>query len=100
VPSILAEAPRCIKWGGYIKDIKLRATTKYQFAMSGSKKLTLWQLDPATGQCSSELVNTGAFLRDYSCMAFSKPNEEFLFAGTLSGDFCSFQVKNKMLVFT
>ena len=42
VPSVLAEAPRCIKWGGFVKDIKLRATTKYQFAMSGSKKLTLW----------------------------------------------------------
>ena len=68
--------------------------------MSGSKKLTLWQVDPVNGACTSELVNTGAFMRDYSCMAFSKPTEEFLFAGTLSGDFCSFQVKNKLLVFT
>ena len=68
--------------------------------MSGSKKLTLWQVDPVNGACTSELVNTGAFMRDYSCMAFSKPSEEFLFAGTLSGDFCSFQVKNKLLVFT
>jgi len=73
-----------------VKDIKLRPTTKYQFAMSGSKKLNLWSLDPATGQCTSEWVNTGAFMRDYSCMAFSKPSEEFLFAGTLSGDFCCF----------
>jgi cilia- and flagella-associated protein 52 len=38
-------------------------------------------------------------VRDYTCMTFSKPNEEFLFAGTKSGDFCSFQVKNKMFVF-
>lgn len=39
-------------------------------------------------------------MRDYSCIEFSKPNEEFMFAGTTSGDFCSFQVKNKLLVFT
>ena len=90
IPQVFAESPRCIKWGGYVKDIKLRATSKYQFAMSGSKKLNLWSVDPSTGQCQTELVNTGAFLRDYSCMAFSKPSEEFLFAGTLSGDFCSF----------
>jgi hypothetical protein len=38
-------------------------------------------------------------VRDYTCMAFSKPNEEFLFVGTRSGDFCSYQVKNKMFVF-
>lgn len=50
----------------------------------------LCSLDPSTGQVSNELVNTGAFLRDYSCLTFSKPTEEFLFAGTLSGDFCSF----------
>ncbi len=83
-----------------MKDVKLRPTSKYQFAMSGSKKLVLWNLDPSTGQCTSELINTGAFLRDYSCMVFSKPNEEFLFAGTNSGDFTCIQVKNKLLVFT
>ena len=68
--------------------------------MSGSKKLNLWQLDPATGQSTNDLINTGAFMRDYSCLAFYKPAEEFLFAGTASGDFCCFQVKNKLLVFT
>jgi len=36
-------------WGGYVKDIKLRDTGKYQFAVSGSKKLTLWQLDASAG---------------------------------------------------
>lgn len=68
--------------------------------MSGSKKLVLSQLDPATGSVANDLVNTGAFMREYSCLAFSKPAEEFLYAGTMSGDFCCFQVKNKLLVFT
>jgi hypothetical protein len=33
-------------------------------------------------------------------MTFSKPSEEFLFVGSTSGDFCSYQVKNKMFVFS
>jgi hypothetical protein len=68
--------------------------------MSGAKKLNVWSLDPSNGQLQPELINTGTFVRDYSCLAFSKPTEEFLFAGTQSGDFCCFQVKNKILVFT
>lgn len=100
VPTIYTEAPRCLKWGGFQKDIKLRNTAKYQFAMSGAKRLNLWSLDASNGQVEPELVNTGTFVRDYSCLAFSKPAEEFLFAGTLSGDFCCFQVKNKIMVFT
>ena len=77
----------------------MRNTVSYQFAIAGSKKLTLWQLNPEEGKCKNELLPTGAMVRDYSYLAFSKPNEEFLFAGTKSGDFCSFQVKNKMFVF-
>lgn len=68
--------------------------------MAGSKKLTIWGLEPATGQVTTELVSTGTFVRDYTCMCFSIPDEQFLFAGTSSGDFCCFQVKNKLLVFT
>lgn len=98
--TVYTEAPKCIKWGGYQKDIKLRPTQKYQFAISGAKKLNLWSLDASNGQIEPELVSTGTFVRDYTCLAFSKPTEEFLFAGTQSGDFCCFQVKNKILVFT
>jgi len=39
VPTVFAEAPRCLSWGGFVKDIKMRPTAKYQFAMSASKKL-------------------------------------------------------------
>ena len=99
VPSVFAEAPRCVAWGGMVKDVKLRQTTNYQFAISGAKKMTLWQLVPATGQLLSEIINTGTHVRDYICMAFSKAQEDYLFAGTASGDLCGFHVKTKMLVF-
>lgn len=68
--------------------------------MAGSKKLTLWSLNPATGQCNYEIVSTGTMVRQYLCMTFSKNQEDFLFAGTSSGDFCGFQVKNRILVFS
>jgi hypothetical protein len=73
-----------------VKDIKLRDTDKYQFSVSGSKKLTLWQLDATLGTVNYEVMQTGSMVRDYSCMTFSKPNQEFLFVGTKSGDFCSY----------
>jgi hypothetical protein len=33
-------------------------------------------------------------------MTYSKSSEDYLFAGTASGDLCSFQVKTKGLAFT
>jgi WD40 repeat protein len=45
-------------------------------------------------------VNTGTLVRDYTCITFSKNSEDYLFAGTSSGDLIGFLVKNKMLVFS
>ena len=100
IPDILSDSPRCLKFGGMVKDLKLRPTTNYQFASSGSKKLLLWSLDPVKGALNTELISTGAFIRDYISFAFSKPTEEYLYAGTTSGDFVCFQIKNKIMVFT
>lgn len=99
LPTVLSEAPRCISWGGFVKNVKLRPTANYQFATSGNKKLMMWSLEPSTGALEYELVNTGTLIRDYICFAFSKPDEQYLFAGTKSGDFVSFQIKNKISVF-
>jgi cilia- and flagella-associated protein 52 len=29
IPQVFSEAPKTLKWGGFVKDVKLRATTKY-----------------------------------------------------------------------
>ena len=94
-PTVFTEAPKCIAWGGMVKDVKLRQTINYQFAISGAKKMILWQLVPATGQLLSEIINTGSHVRDYICMSFSKNQEDYLLAGTASGDLCGFHVKSK-----
>jgi WD40 repeat protein len=99
-PSVMTENPKASAWGGYVKDVKGRPTMNYQFALSGQKKLTLWQLNPVTGQLTYELMSTGSMVRDYSCLTFSKNQEDFLFAGTSSGEFMGFFVKNKSLVFS
>jgi len=98
--QIFPDGITAINWGGFQKDIKLRNTSRYQFAIAGSKKLTLWSLDPLSGQVAYEALQTGSMVRDYQCITFSKPNEEFMFVGSTSGDFCSYQVKNKMFVFS
>jgi|Transcript_23360 hypothetical protein len=62
--------------------------------------MTLWQLVPQTGQLLSEIINTGTYVRDYICMAFSKNQEDYLVAGTASGDVAGFHVKSRQLVFS
>ena len=62
--------------------------------------MTLWSLVPQTGQLASEIISTGTLVREYVCMTFSKNAEDYLYAGTSSGDVCGFHVKTKMLVFT
>ena len=46
-----------------MKDVKLRPTTDYQFAVAGGRKLTMWQLNPVAGQSQNELVSTGSMVR-------------------------------------
>ena len=55
---------------------------------------------PQTGQLTTEAIATGAMVRDYVCMTFSKNAEDYLYAGTTSGDVCGFNIKAKILVFT
>jgi hypothetical protein len=59
----------------------------------------MWHLNPQTGAGTPETINTGTMVREYTCMAYSKNNEDFLYAGTASGDFVGFLVKSKVLAF-
>ncbi len=86
-----------MKWGGFVKDIKGRDTNKYQFATAGNKQLYLWKFDAKSGIFEHEYLNTGSTIREYISLDFSKNKEEFLYAGTTSGDFCVFQMKNRLL---
>jgi len=100
VPGIYPTAITCAKFGGFTKDIKLRATSRYQFAAAGGKKLAVWSLDPISGDLKYDVANASPIVRDYVCLSFSLNNEAYLYAGTTSGDFCVFQVKNKLLIFS
>jgi cilia- and flagella-associated protein 52 len=62
--------------------------------------MTMWHLNPQTGQGTPEAINTGTMVRDYTCLTYSKNNEDFLYAGTASGDFVGFLVKSKVFAFT
>ena len=98
-PGIYPTGVSCAKFGGFTKDIKLRPTNKYQFAVSGGKRLAVWSLDPINGELKHDMVSSSPIVRDYTCLSFSLSNEVYLYAGTTTGDFCVFQIKNKILVF-
>ena len=95
--NLMPDNIACMKWGGFIKDIKGRETMSYQFATSGNKQIYIWKFNAKNGHFENEFINTGSTIRDYLCIEFSKPNQEYLYAGTSSGDFCTFQMKNKIL---
>ncbi|KAH8045210.1 WD repeat-containing protein [Aureococcus anophagefferens] len=44
----------CVAWGGFVKDVKRRDTQDYLFCTAGGKKLSLWSLNPYSGELSSE----------------------------------------------
>lgn len=54
VPHMVSEAPLSIKFGGFVKDVKLRDTTNYQFSVSSSSKLMMWSLEPSNGNLEVE----------------------------------------------
>lgn len=90
VPGIFPTSIISTKFGGFAKDVKLRATNNYQFATAGGKRLAIWALDPIKGELRHDMVNSTPLVREYVCIAFSLNNEAYLFAGTTSGDFCAF----------
>jgi len=57
----------------------------------------IWKLDTKTGYFETEVINLGMVVREYICIAFSKNNEDYLFAGSSSGDFVAINIKSKSL---
>lgn len=90
-----------IAFGGFVKTIKRRDTELYKFATVGDVVCT-WSLDPYTGELAFTPAHVGRNIRKFTCLAFVKlPDscgregyeDEWLLAGTLSGDFSAFILK-------
>ena len=45
----LDEVVVCAAWGGRVRDIKWRDTQNYRFSIAYETSLTIWELDPTTG---------------------------------------------------
>jgi hypothetical protein len=43
------------------------------------------------------VINLGMVVREYICIDFSKNNEDYLFAGSTSGDFVAISIKSRSL---
>mmetsp|Transcript_6964 Transcript_6964/g.10193 ORF Transcript_6964/g.10193 Transcript_6964/m.10193 type:complete len:635 (+) Transcript_6964:20-1924(+) len=76
-----------IAWGGNTRDIKRRKTGNYQFATAINKsELILWTLDPYKGALTSKNINTQGYVRVYTALAFDTASNEYIIAGSTSGD--------------
>jgi len=91
----------CATWGGFVKDVKRRDTDCYQFATAG-ESVVVWSLNPYAGVLSIEPGDSRRNVRQCLCVAFVKlPDaagregylDEYVVAGTQSGDFVAYLVK-------
>ncbi|GFR49400.1 hypothetical protein Agub_g11452 [Astrephomene gubernaculifera] len=64
----------------------------YTFATAAAEELTLWSLDPFSGQISGQKVVLGSVRREYSSLVFS-PDGAWLYCGTGSADVVTVNVQ-------
>lgn len=88
-----------LAFGGRETDSRGYELENYHFASSGSNDLIIWQIDPYEGILNKEVLKTGNFSRSYTAIAYSKKQSKYLYAGTTTGDVCSFLVKNRIKAF-
>ena len=103
---IIAAAPKlplgttCVAPGGFVKDIKRRNTDHYLFATAGKDGLTIWDLDPYTGELVSlKLVGDvrATITRIITAISFTDDNE-YIYGATTSGDYVIASLKHKRIM--
>ncbi|EFJ41582.1 hypothetical protein VOLCADRAFT_107639 [Volvox carteri f. nagariensis] len=64
----------------------------YTFATAAAADVTIWTLDPYSGQISGKQVVLGSIRREYTSLLFS-PDGNWLYCGTASGDVVTINVQ-------
>lgn len=91
---------KCVSFVGMVKDIKRRDTHQYQICTAGADGLTLWHLDPYTGDMLPNKVTgdpRGTISRSVTSLHYT-PDREYIYAATNSGDFLICNVKSLRIV--
>lgn len=81
----------CIQFGGFVRDVKRRDTDHYIFATGGEGGMSLWDLDPYSGELELTRM-TGDERRVVTDLDFSV-DRDFVYGATTSGDFAVASVK-------
>jgi WD40 repeat protein len=92
----------CITFAGFIRDIKRRDTSHYQFVTGGKDGIvSVWDLDPFSGEMTSNRIvtdNARAMLTRHVTSFAVSDDREFLYAGTTSGDYLIISLRNQRIV--
>ncbi|GIL58627.1 hypothetical protein Vafri_13638 [Volvox africanus] len=64
----------------------------YTFATAAAEEVTMWTLDPFTGQLAGRAVVIGSVRREYTCLLFSQ-DSNWLYGGTTSSDVVTINVQ-------
>lgn len=92
----------CITFAGFVKDIKRRDTSHYQFYTGGRDGVMIaWDLDPYTGEMTQTRVvtdNARANLTRHILGLAVSADYETIYAGTTSGDYLIISIKNQRIL--
>jgi cilia- and flagella-associated protein 52 len=91
---------KCVKFGGFVRDVKRRDTDHYLMCTGGDSGLTLWDLDPYSGELEMIRMSNDAkatLSRRITDISFSLDRDS-IYASTTSGDFIVASVKAKRIV--
>ncbi|GLC48645.1 hypothetical protein PLESTB_000121000 [Pleodorina starrii] len=66
----------------------------YSFATAAGEDITLWSMDPYSGQLSGQKVTLGSVRREYTCLLFSADGA-WLYCGTTSSDVVTVNVQRR-----
>lgn len=90
----------CVKFGGFVKDIKRRNTDKYQLCTAGNDGLMIWELDPYSGDMESYklLGEVRATISRYVTDISWSDDFEFIYGATTSGDYIVASLKYRRIM--
>jgi len=90
----------CVQFGGFIRDVKRRDTDHYIFSTGGESGLTLWDLDPYSGDLEMIRMTGDAkatLTRKVTDLSFTI-DRDYIYGATTSGDFVVASVKARRTV--
>lgn len=91
----LCGAPSALQSAGTVYTVQFLNTTDDMFVTGGNKTLRIWEVDRENRKIRPQECDLGQLKRDVRCILIDS-NDEFLYAGTTSGDILQITIRTHL----